>query len=338
MRRLLAIACSAFVLLLGATGAFAQGFLPGGSVTVVGTEGFAPDVSAAVDRGVLAGARTAAGALATDYTDVAMTDALQLIGCSTATDVCLLDLADVLGTDRIAFAGRASSGELEFTVFDARVAAPVTRVRFPIGAGTSAERTVEVHAGAYLSGRSVVQVAGEAPGEVTVAGRALGALPALVALAPGEHEVVVAFDDGRRGSARVEVDEVGLLSVEVRPRGRVPRDGGPRALSIAGWTAVGAGVAALGVGGMYGARVSDAESEFENTALQRDAYRIAEGGETDARRANAFFATGGALVVGGVVAVLVDRVGGRDAPTARRATFAFVPERGGAQLGCRLEL
>lgn len=114
--------------------------------------------------------------------------------------------------------------------------------------------------------------------------------------------------------------------VEARPKlppppaiaeaGRVAPERPVSTARIASYTAAGAGVAALGVGGFFGWRASDARSQIDGAArngkgeitglTQKQAYELDAAAQRDARIANSLFIAGGLLAAGGAALFFYD--------------------------------
>lgn len=326
---------------------------------VIGFDGVDRALVRQVEQGALRGLSAATGAGAHDHTDVPLTDTLQLIGCSGTESSCLIELAALLDADLLVF-GNLVPGPtpvVALSVFDARAAQTRVSVRLPLDQPDAAALVAE-RVRALMMGRAVVTIEAADPGgEVLVDGTSAGRAPVTLELDPGAYDLRVAFDDGRRAEHALRVDAANLVTLELAPAGRVPRNAARasatpnanadqqrsqqpdlqrgNAAAVTGWTAIGLGAASAGLAAMYAGRVRDAEARFEQTPFQARAYAIADEGRADARRTNAFAATGAALLLGGAVTVVVDRIGARR-DSALAASCA--PTRGGALLSVALQL
>jgi len=157
--------------------------------------------------------------------------------------------------------------------------------------------------------------------------------------APGKKGHTLTFTIGRAAEARVltvakledapaeasstVVDaSIGAASTPDEPRSATPR--------TVGWILAASGGAAMIVGGVFGVRALDQNSDAEalcsdaSRCSSREGVRLNDEARTSATVANVAIGVGAALVVGGVVLLLTSSSGSpRGAAVARFGTIAF---------------
>lgn len=331
------------------------------TVTVVGFDGVgvAPALVNEATGGALDGASRVRGLDVTDYTDVSVSDAMQLLGCSEVDDRCMQEFSSMLGSRVVVFGALRFVGGpvLDLTIYDGALARATVRSSLELPS-TGVADFVAYHVTTFLSGGVVISVhAGIGEGEAFVDGVPIGSTPAVTnRFTPGPHAISVVFDDGREGQLQVDLATLGRYDLTVAPEGRAGRRAnevaagpsqtrtprpprGPRepvdARRVAGWSAIALGAGAGVTAAVFGARVSESQRAFEDTPLQAEAHALAEEGRSDARITNAAIGAAAVLGVTGVV-LLVTQRGDADAEQASRRGFDVAPERGGARAVLRL--
>ena len=164
--------------------------------------------------------------------------------------------------------------------------------------------------------------------------------PTTIRLKPGAHTIrlvaaghhpldrPVQVKEGTTGSVDAELSPVKKAAPPPPPPvvEAEPKPKGTSALTIAGWSALGLGVAGLGVGGLYTLEVNDIAADSEG---KRDAERDQAKSDFESAQNLAVigYVAGGVLVAAGVVLLLI--------PDADEAPVTLAPTPDGAVLTVR---
>lgn len=314
------------------------------AVTVIGPN--PGDVDAptvlATSAGMLGGAAAASDTVVGDYTNVSLADVVQLVGCSAVELRCLDELAVTLEAEVLVFGELARTDDgavLELSLFELGSAVLPTPSVITLPS-VGVQEHVAARTKAFLDGEAIVRIDADAPGELIVGDRVIGAVPATVTLSPGTYDLRIIFEDGHESVTQVEVDSPGEFAFELAvPRGRAAHNAGAtpesvassgvRPARIAGWSCVALAAGSFGIAAYHGSEVASAQERFDATPYQSEAYAIANNGRRSARRSNSFIAVGVGFAAVGVVALLLDRPA-NDHSADLGPSWALSPTEGGA--------
>ncbi|MEO1271478.1 MAG: PEGA domain-containing protein [Myxococcota bacterium] len=264
--------------------------------------------------------------------DIALLESLFLFGCESPTPDCMTQLAESLEADRLVY-GRLVEVDglydIEINIFDRQEGREVSKwnKRFTANANVVGFFTREMEI--FLGGRNpesavVLRVSANVPNAlVTIDGKQAGRTPFFTdKLAEGRHSIEVSKEgyvpwsyEGNltpgvplNFKASLSVVTSGPPTDDEQDPNEPPQPTVDTTVQLRtlGWTSVGLGAASLVAGGVFGILVLQSERDVEDAEFLEDAQDIEERGERFASLANIFYATGGGLVLLGVILVLVD--------------------------------